>query len=278
METTQRAQPIFVRYIALPQDHGSWVFLISPWLIGLFASKSWSEAEGFLAVALLAVFLLRQPVVIAVKVLTGRRSKRDLFGAQFWIIIYTLAGLAALVGLVAKGFGYLLYLVIPGIPVFILHLYLVSRREERHQIGIEIAGSGVLALAAPAAFWVGRGYPDPMGWWLFGLVWLQSAASIVYAYLRLEQRKLENIPVMPQRLRLGKRALTYTTFNVVLVAALSIAGYLPVLLPLPYGLQWGEALWGTLRPAVGFKPSRIGFRQLIVSVLFTILFILCWNF
>ena len=53
------------------------------------------------------------------------------------------------------------------------------------------------ALAAPAALWVGQGYPDPQGWFLFGLVWLQSAASIVYAYLRLEQRLLPAPPDRP---------------------------------------------------------------------------------
>ena len=35
-----------------------------------------------------------------------------------------------------------------------------------------------------------KGFPDPLGWLLFGLTWLQSAASIVYAYLRLAQREL----------------------------------------------------------------------------------------
>jgi hypothetical protein len=34
---------------------------------------------------------------------------------------------------------------------------------------------------------------------------------------------------------------------------------------------------GTLRPAVGYKPTAIGIRQLVVSTLFTILFIITWN-
>jgi hypothetical protein len=76
---------------------------------------------------------------------------------------------------------------------------------------------------------------------------------------------------------MGRRALLYTTFNVVSVAGLAIGGLLPALLPLPYILQWAEAIWGTLQPSIGARPTAIGVRQLIVSTLFTILFILTWR-
>ena len=77
-----------------------------------------------------------------------------------------LAGGAALA---LQGFWYLLLLAIPALPVFGWHLWLVSRRRERRQPGVEIVGAGVLALAAPAAYWVGRGAPEPLGWWLWGV-------------------------------------------------------------------------------------------------------------
>jgi hypothetical protein len=51
----------------------------------------------------------------------------------------------------------------------------------------------------------------------------------------------------------------------------------PALLPAPYALQWLETIWGTLNPAVRARPVAIGVRQLIISTLFTILFILIWN-
>lgn len=276
MEIAAAKQTLFRRHIALPSEHGSWVFILSPLLIGLFAGGSLSWASLYLVIAAMAAFLIRQPVTIAVKAYSGRRSRRELPAARFWILVYGLVGLAALAGLVLQGFTYLLYLAIPGIPVFAWHLYLVSKRAERRQVGIEIVGSGVLALAAPAALWVGRGNPDPTGWWLFGLVWLQSAASIVYAYLRLEQRALKVQPEMADRLAMGRRPLLYTTFNLLAVTVLSILSLLPPLLPLPYALQWAETVWGTLRPAVGVKPVVIGMRQLVISTLFTLLFILTW--
>ena len=169
------------------------------------------------------------------------------------------------------------YLAIPGIPVFGWHLLLVSRRSERRQAGVEIVASGVLALSAPAAYWISVGDTDPIGWWLWGLTWLQSAASIVYAYFRLEQRTWREIPPFKTRFLSGQRAILYSSFNLALTGILSIIGWLPPWIFTPYALQWGETLWGTLNPAIGEKPTQIGLRQLIVSTIFTILFIITWN-
>jgi hypothetical protein len=269
----------FKRPIALPQDHGAWVFLFSPLLIGLFAGGAFRLASAFLVVTALAAFLIRQPVTVAVKTWSGRRPKSDLPAARFWIAVYGLVILAGLTGLALKGFAFIFLLSIPALPVFAWHLYLVSKRAERKQAGVEILATGVLALAAPAAFWIGRGRYDLLGWALWILTWLQSAASIVYAYLRLAQRELETAPVFSERLRMGRRALLYTTFNLLLAAGFCQGGALPGLLWTGYAAQWLESLWGSLiRPAVGWKPTAIGMRQLIVSTLFTVLFILTWRF
>ncbi len=272
-----KKQTLWVRHIALPQDHGSWVFLLSPLFIGIFAGGRLSSASFFLVVAALAAFLIRQPITIYVKAYSGRRSRRELPAARFWALVYSFLGLAALAGLISQGFTFLLILVIPGAPVFAWHLYLVSQRAERRQLGVELVGTGVLALAAPAGFWVGTGSFEATGWWLFILTWFQSAASIVYAYLRLEQRHLIRTPDLITRLKMGWRAFLYALFNFISVLALSLAGVLPFWLFVPYLLQFGETSLGTLKPAIKVKPTQIGMRQLIVSILFTVSFIIAWK-
>lgn len=265
------------KQVYLPQDHGSWVFLFSPLLIGLFAGGRLTTASLFLVIAAIAAFLVRQPITIAVKVWTGRRARTDLPSAFFWIATYGVILFLALTGLVLTGYGYVLFLAVPGVPVFAWHLWLVSKREERRQVNVEIIATGVLALAATAAYWVGIGQVDPMGWWLWVLTWLQSAASIVYAYLRLEQRDLEQIPSQSELWKMGCRAFAYTTFNLVFSFALGVSSILPVFIFLPYLLQWVETVWGILRPAIKWKPTRIGIRQLIVSTLWTVVFIIIWR-
>jgi hypothetical protein len=266
----------FRKQIFLPQDHGSWVFIFSPLLIGLFAGAGFTYASLSLVVAAIAAFLIRQPVTIAVKAFAGRRARNDLTPAGVWIIVYGIIILIALIGLFRAGFGYLLILTIPGLPVFAWHLWLVSRREERRQVNVEIIATGVLSLAAPAAYWVGIGRYDPSGWWLWILVWLQTAASIVYAYLRLEQRELTKIPAQDELWRMGLRAFLYTTFNFALTLILGLFPILPRFIFIPYLVQWMEAIWGIFHPAIKWKPTQIGIRQLMVSTLWTILFILFW--
>jgi hypothetical protein len=276
-EKTLKYQTIWVLHIALPQDHGSWVFLLSPLLIGIFAGGKLSLATFFLVIAAFSAFLIRQPVTILVKAYSGRRSRGDLPAARFWIVVYSILGLASLAGLISQGYIFLLILIVPGAPVFAWHLFLVSRRAERRQLGVELVGTGVLAFAAPAGYWVGTGTFELAGWWLFFLTWFQSASSIVYAYLRLEQRQLKEKPGLPIRLRMGWRAFLYALFNFISVLSLSLAGILPFWLFSPYLLQLVETTQGILNPAVKVKPTRIGMRQLVVSLLFTILFIIVWQ-
>jgi hypothetical protein len=267
----------FRKQILLPQDHGSWVFIFSPLLIGLFLGGKFTFASLSLVIASISAFLLRQPLTIAVKAYVGRRAKSDLKAAGLWIVVYGFIALLALNGLIQEGFAYLLYLAIPGIPVFAWHLWLVSKREERKQINVEIIATGVLSLTAPAAYWVGVGHNDRLGWWLWILVWLQSAASIVHAYLRLGQREMAEVPARNELWKMGFRAFVYTTFNLIFTLGLGIASVLPRFLFIPYLIQWGETVWGIFHPAIKWKPVRIGMRQLVVSILWTILFIIAWR-
>jgi hypothetical protein len=283
-----------VRHIALPQDHGSWVFLFSPLLIGLFAAGQVRPATWILVAAALAAFLLRQPVTVLVKVRTGRRPETDLPPALFWTIVYGTILLGTAIALAWMGFAYVFWLALPALPVFGFHLFLVSLRAERRQAGVETLATGVLALAAPAALWVSSGKYDPLGWGLWLYAWAQAAASIVHAYMRLAQREaaMDQAPagnLLEKRKRarrskrnageiaFRKRALLFTSFNLGIVYALSIPGLSPKYLAVPYFVQWAETLWGLRFPAYGQTPVRIGIRQMIVSTLFTVLFIIAWR-
>ncbi|GAB4398596.1 MAG: hypothetical protein OHK003_21190 [Anaerolineales bacterium] len=274
-------QSYFKRQVALPQDHGSWVFIFSPLLIGIFASGTFQLPTFYLVIAAMSAFLIRQPMTVTVKTMGGRRSAADLPAAQFWLLVYGIIAAAALIGLILSGFGYILYLAAPGAPVFAWHLWLVSQRAERKQEGVEVIATGVLALTAPAAFWVGIGGYESNGWWLWLFTWLQSAASIVYAYLRLSQREVSQeqaaVKSRAEWWRMGRRAFLYTSFNLVLSAGLGLSAMVPAFIFVPFLAQWLETVWGITHPAVRWKPTRIGVRQLIVSIVWTILFILFWR-
>ena len=267
----------FKKQIALPQDHGAWVFILSPLLIGSFAGGKFNSAIFYLFITAMSAFMIRQPMSVIVKVATGRRPKTDLLPARFWVLIYGSITALSLTALILKGFGYVLFLAVPGVPVFAWHLWLVSQRAERKQASVEVIATGVLSLTAPAAYWVGIGHYDSSGWWLLAWVWLQSAASIVYAYLRLDQRELKQEQGSGQdrsaQWKMGNRAFLYTSSNLTASLILGWANIIPQLIFVPFLLQWLETVWGITHPSIGWKPTRIGVRQLIVSTLWTILFI-----
>ncbi len=106
---------------------------------------------------------------------------------------------------------------------------------------------------------------------------MQSAASIVYATMRLEQRDVSPSSSLGGLRHLARRSLLFSSFNLAIVGALSVLRVTPPLLPIPYLLQWSETIWGILRPAAGLRPTAIGVRQLVVSTLFTLLFIVTWR-
>lgn len=264
------------RSIALPADHGTWVFLLSPLTIGLAIGGRWTTPVVYLIIAALCGFLLRQPATIATKALSGRRSRADLRPALAWSLIYTTIGSVHVLGLVLRGMGYLLYLAVPGVAVFGWYLYLVWHRDERRQRTLEVVGAGVLALTAPAGLWAGLDHLEPVGWLLWLLTWAQATASILFVYLRLGQRALSTVPGIGERLRMGLPATSIASLNLLAVGAFGIDQLVSGTLVLAYVPQWVEAILGTWRPARRAKPTHIGFRQLGVSTLYTIVFIWCW--
>ncbi len=268
---------IFRKQIAIPQDHGSWVFILSPLIVGIFAGEAFRPGTLAIVVAAMAAFLLRQPLTTVVKVYSGRRPRTDLLAALFWSLFYVVICAIAVVALVLLGDGYVVYLAVPGVPVFAWHLWLVSQRAERRQTMVELVATGVLSLAAPGAYRVGLQHYEPFGWWLWLLTWLQSGASILHAYMRLEQRVLREMPDRATQWRMARGAIAFTSFNVVLTLLIGGLGLVPRFLFIAYAVQWLETLLCALHPAVRMKPVLIGVRQMIVSVLWTLLFIVFWR-
>src|ERR1041385_8281505 len=86
----------FRKQIFLPQDHGSWVFIFSPLLVGLIAGKHFSLASLYLVISAVAASLIRQPITMAVKAYSGRRARTDIAASIFWIASYGVIILLAL--------------------------------------------------------------------------------------------------------------------------------------------------------------------------------------
>jgi hypothetical protein len=258
----------FRRHLILPAEHGSWIWWIGPLVLGASAAGRVTHDLVWLSLAALAAFLLRQPLTIFIKILSARRDRRELLPALIWICLLGSIAIGSLAGLIAAGNGRLLWLALPGVLVFAWHLIQVSRRQERGQLGVELAAAGGLALAGPAAYWAAGGEDQILPWLLWIFCWLPSAASIVSIYLRLDQRKLTYSPSVTQRWRMGRRTLIYHAFSLAAALLPSSFGMLPWLMTAAFALMLADALEGVANPPIGRKPGIIGVRQLAASLLF----------
>jgi len=261
---------------ALPAEHGAWALWLGPLAVGLGVA-GWNGLPTLLLVLVQsAVFLTRQPMVILVKALSGRRSRDDAAPALAWLSLY--AALATVFGaaLIALGYTKLLWAFVPIVPMLIWQVWLIRQRAER-QMSIELAGSGMLALAAPTAYYVAAGVVDATAIILWVLCWLQSAAAIVYVYLRLAQRRLSEMPPMKERWRMGQRALLYTGANFALSIGMVVTALVPPLTPLAFAAMLAQAVGGARNPCVGVRPQRIGFAQVAATAIFSALLIVAYR-
>lgn len=270
---------LFQRHIAIPQQHGAWAIWLGPYAIGIgVGDPVLKPGLLWLTLASLGGFFALQPLTILVKVLAGRRPRADMTPALFWAAVYGLLTLGGAAGLLLTGSVFILWLGLAALPVLAWQMWLVARREERGQMGVEIVGAGVLCMAAPAALWVDTGGISAAGWWLFALCWLQGAGAIVYVYLRLEHRRMTAMPGWNERLKLGRRSTLYNATNVVIAAALAASGAAPWGVLLPFAAMLAEAVYGgLLRPAIGAKPSSIGVRQILATAVFAALMIAAYR-
>ena len=264
------------RHFAIPHEHGAWALWLGPFLAGWGTAWgiSWSLLWAFLAV--LFLFLARHPMMILVRALSGRRRREDARPAATWMGGYLAASVLFATLLVLSGRVLLLLLALPALPRLAWQLVLVSRKAER-QMPVELLGSLILALAAPAAYITAGGGWDRTALMLWLLTGAYSVVSIVYVYLRLDQRRLDQVPSPPRRLLLGRTPMRVAAAALVLSAVGTYAGWLPRYAPVPFIAVQLQVVWGTLRPAVGWRPQRLGWSQVASTLLFVVLLVAAYR-
>lgn len=264
------------RIFALPNEHGAWALWLGPFLAGWGAAGRTGPPLVWTFLAILFVFMARHPMTLLVRALSGRRRREDARPAALWTSIYLTTAAAWAGVLIAQGFARLLLLALPAIPLLFRQMMLVARKEER-RMGIELAGAGVLALAAPAAHIAATGQWSLTALMLWLLLWLYAAVSVVYVHMRLAQRRLAEVPDPSERIAIGSTAMRAAAAALVVAALGALTRQVPPLTPLPFILLQLQVISGTLRPAIGYKVKRVGFSQVGATVAFVALIVFSYR-
>lgn len=258
-------RPIFRRSLLLPTEHGSWSWLLVPYLLGAAVAGRFSFATLLVLVAGLSLFLTRQPATAWLRVRQGKGRRSDGPLAAGWTAGLVLLGVLSLVGLLALGHRELLLLGAPLALVMAAYLFIaLQRRAQLRSLGMEIAGAAALAVTAPAAYAAGTGKLDQIAWMLWLLTGLMNALGVLYVRRRIADTHQRD----------GDRSgqLLLHAAGLVVVLVLAWQGLVPWLALLPFAGLLARSAWAaqTARPVPNMK--RFGFTEVGVE-LFCALFV-----
>jgi len=176
-----------LRSVALPAEHGGWGFLLEPLLLGLLTAGS--GAGLLLAVAAFGVFLIHQPLKIALKDrVKGRRPARTVWAERF-VALYGLMALVPILLLLATMPPSFLIPIALAVPLAGIQALYDARNQSRRLLP-EISGALSLAMIAPAIALL-AGWQLPAALVLGVIVAMRVVPAILYvrARLRLEHGK-----------------------------------------------------------------------------------------
>lgn len=260
--TTQKSKParrwIRKAYL-LPAEHGSWSWLLVPYLVGAAIAPQWSLASLLVLLGGLSVFLLRQPATAWLRIKQGRGRRSD--------EAVTLAWSAIFLGLTAISFVALLMLrrlvlvwLLPPVSALLMVYIAVARinRARVRSMWMEIAGAAGLAVMAPAAYAAGSGKLDTVAWLIWFLLALQNILGVFYVRLRIADKHDRPEPRLPV-------LLSHATGLVLVALALALtSASLLVLVPFAFFLARACWLAAEQRPLTNIK--QFGFTEVGVEL------------
>lgn len=275
------SKTIFVKRLIIPGEHGAWVWLLVPFLVGGVVAPELGQtaARSWLALLLvglggLSAFLLRQPAAAWQRMRQGKGS-RDLAPlAAGWSLAFAAAALLCFGGLLALGRTALLALVGAGSGIFLLYLYAAQLgRAGMRALWMEAAGAAGLSLMAPAAVVAVTAQMPRAAWGLWGVLALQNVLAVLYVRLRLADTKNRPAGSQPAARRL---VIAAHAVSMLLVGAAGILGWIPLLSLIPFLAFCLRAWWAAAQPRPVPNVRRFGFLELGIAALVGAWFILSY--
>jgi hypothetical protein len=241
--------PANLKAIALPTEHGGWGFLVEPQLLGLLLAPSWKGLS--FAMAMLALFLLHQPLKIAVKDrLKGIRTNRSLW-AEGIALVYGLVAIVFLLPLLWTGTADF-YLLLGMMFPFILVQAVYDFRSKSRELLPELSGAIALALSASAIVSLANWELLPaLALWALLIARTVPAILFVRALLRKQKAKETNFLIV---------YIAHTAAFLVCLG-LALANMLPYLTVLVM-LILATRAYSSLNHPQAIAAKIIGFREI----------------
>ncbi len=246
------------RSVAVPAEHGGWGFLIEPLVLGLILAPSLAGAG--IAVTAIAIFLLHQPLKIALKDYRNGRVYERTRLAWGFAALYSAIALAAFQLTATMADGAFWIPLLASLPLAAVQLALEFRNDGRSLLS-ELCGALVLATTASAILLAADGT-----FLIAGLAWLcmalRGVPSIVYVRTQIRLMRGRRTSIVPPLFAHG--------LGVLVSIGLWAGGLTNAFLPLAAGILLCRAVYGLLIS----KPTAVrsvGIQEVLYGLIFTVL-------
>ena len=251
------SEPVRLKSVALPVEHGGWGMLGEPVVLGLLVAPSWAGAAIGLAAVL--AFLARHPRKIALgDRRLGRRTART-HAAVAFAAGYAVAAAVALVPAAAGAAGWWVPLALAA-PLGLVQLAHDVRNRGRHVLPELLGGMALASVAAAEVRAAGWTLAVALAAW--GVMAVKAAAAILYVRARLR---------CDRGLEFGRAAVIAThALGLVGAALLAAQGRVPWLAAAAFAVLLARALHGLSRFHRRVRPQVVGFVELAYGIGFVL--------
>lgn len=249
----------FRKQLILPAEHGSWSWLLVPFLVGTAVSETVNLPVLLLLVGGLSFFLLRQPATIWVRVRQGKGRRSDGTITQRIMLVLGMISLLCGVGLLLYGRSIMITLLLPFGVLMFAYLQAAERPQHKRSLPMELIGAAALALMAPAAMLAATGQSYPTVWLLWGLMAAQNVLGVFYVRQRIADTHERPF---------NRQAILWShLIGLVLVGGTAVAELIPWLAVLPFVAFLLRAIWTFQQPRSIDNVKKFGFQEVGIELL-----------
>jgi hypothetical protein len=243
--------PVRLRNIALPVEHGGWGLSLEPVVLGLLVAPS--IPGMFLAVATLAAFLARYPLKLAMgDRRNARRFPRSLVAERFALLYISVASLSLVAALATATSYQLLLPLLLASPLALVQLHF-DRIGRSRTLLPELSGATAMASIATSIALAG-GWPSTSAFGLWAILTARVVPTMLYVRARVKALRRQPAPASPVI------AIHLLAFVAALLLAWAKAiPALPAVVPL---ILLGRAVYGFSIYDRATTARQTGFREL----------------